>query len=74
MDRIKRFCLNCRKIFRKSNNGYHLLGKIPPAYSVGRVTNKYLIFEIFAYSGRNDQVFPFISMVNRNIRGLLIKN
>lgn len=43
-------------------------------YSLGKIISKYLILDIFAYSGRLTQAFPVLTMTNHNLRLLAIRN
>ena len=45
-----------------------------PAYSLGKVKSKYLILEIFSYTGHAQSTNPYMWQVNHNLRDLLIKN
>jgi hypothetical protein len=47
---------------------------VSPAYSLGRIFNKHLIFEVFSYVACSDLVFPLIHGLNRRNRSLITKN
>ena len=41
---------------------------------MGKIRSKYLILEVFAYSGLAQSMNRFIGQINHNLRALLIRN
>ena len=54
----------------------HTLSSYPPrsVYQMSKLRSKYLILEVFGYSGHAQSRNKFIGRINHNLRDLLIRN
>ncbi len=50
------------------------MDSIKVVYKLGKIYNKHLILDIFAFSGERKHMFRFIHGINRDMRKMLRKN